>query len=315
MRYDRPRTIRGRSTANYGNPYDNTPSIGKTIEDVPSGTNTNVMNKAKKNAELVNATVAETVATTVVAETNEPKTIVVGNVSYPKDWVQPTKTFNITSIVENKTYLEEYNNMDDDIQKNHPSFKLGIRVLTTDEAKLVNYDRHNDGQVTSGRMLWVSEFDIRNSIYANPLLNERRDEILQLKQFDLLVGCVVKVRQIVVPAGATFVYPYSVEVNTAETNVIINLVESISMCPYGRVDGTRQRDMILEYASNNKLSADACLHMLNEHLVVDDTTKTLLIKDLNPKAEETAQLISTLKSMQDAGLDPSIIASFLANNK
>lgn len=315
MRYDRPRTIRGRSTANYGNPYDNTPSIGKTIEDVPSGTNTNVMNKAKKNAELVNATVAETVATTVVAETNEPKTIVVGNVSYPKDWVQPTKTFNITSIIENKTYLEEYNNMDDDIQKNHPSFKLGIRVLTTDEAKLVNYDRHNDGQVTSGRMLWVSEFDIRNSIYANPLLNERRDEILQLKQFDLLVGCVVKVRQIVVPAGATFVYPYSVEVNTAETNVIINLVESISMCPYGRVDGTRQRDMILEYASNNKLSADACLHMLNEHLVVDDTTKTLLIKDLNPKAEETAQLISTLKSMQDAGLDPSIIASFLANNK
>lgn len=315
MRYDRPRTIRGRSTANYGNPYDNTPSIGKTIEDVPSGTNTNVMNKAKKNAELVNATVAETVATTVVAETNEPKTIVVGNVSYPKDWVQPTKTFNITSIVENKTYLEEYNNMDDDIQKNHPSFKLGIRVLTTDEAKLVNYDRHNDGQVTSGRMLWVSEFDIRNSIYANPLLNERRDEILQLKQFDLLVGCIVKVRQIVVPAGATFVYPYSVEVNTAETNVIINLVESISMCPYGRVDGTRQRDMILEYASNNKLSADACLHMLNEHLVVDDTTKTLLIKDLNPKAEETAQLISTLKSMQDAGLDPSIIASFLANNK
>lgn len=315
MRYDRPRTIRGRSTANYGNPYDNTPSIGKTIEDVPSGTNTNVMTKAKKNAELVNATVAETVATTVVAETNEPKTIVVGNVSYPKDWVQPTKTFNITSIIENKTYLEEYNNMDDDIQKNHPSFKLGIRVLTTDEAKLVNYDRHNDGQVTSGRMLWVSEFDIRNSIYANPLLNERRDEILQLKQFDLLVGCVVKVRQIVVPAGATFVYPYSVEVNTAETNVIINLVESISMCPYGRVDGTRQRDMILEYASNNKLSADACLHMLNEHLVVDDTTKTLLIKDLNPKAEETAQLISTLKSMQDAGLDPSIIASFLANNK
>lgn len=315
MRYDRPRTIRGRSTANYGNPYDNTPSIGKTIEDVPSGTNTNVMAKAKKNAELVNATVAETVATTVVAETNEPKTIVVGNVSYPKDWVQPTKTFNITSIIENKTYLEEYNNMDDDIQKNHPSFKLGIRVLTTDEAKLVNYDRHNDGQVTSGRMLWVSEFDIRNSIYANPLLNERRDEILQLKQFDLLVGCVVKVRQIVVPAGATFVYPYSVEVNTAETNVIINLVESISMCPYGRVDGTRQRDMILEYASNNKLSADACLHMLNEHLVVDDTTKTLLIKDLNPKAEETAQLISTLKSMQDAGLDPSIIASFLANNK
>lgn len=315
MRYDRPRTIRGRSTANYGNPYDNTPSIGKTIEDVPSGTNTNVMTKAKKNAELVNATVAETVATTVVAETNEPKTIVVGNVSYPKDWVQPTKTFNITSIVENKTYLEEYNNMDDDTQKNHPSFKLGIRVLTTDEAKLVNYDRHNDGQVTSGRMLWVSEFDIRNSIYANPLLNERRDEILQLKQFDLLVGCVVKVRQIVVPAGATFVYPYSVEVNTAETNVIINLVESISMCPYGRVDGTRQRDMILEYASNNKLSADACLHMLNEHLVVDDTTKTLLIKDLNPKAEETAQLISTLKSMQDAGLDPSIIASFLANNK
>lgn len=315
MRYDRPRTIRGRSTANYGNPYDNTPSIGKTIEDVPSGTNTNVMTKAKKNAELVNATVAETVATTVVAETNEPKTIVVGNVSYPKDWVQPTKTFNITSIVENKTYLEEYNNMDDDTQKTHPSFKLGIRVLTTDEAKLVNYDRHNDGQVTSGRMLWVSEFDIRNSIYANPLLNERRDEILQLKQFDLLVGCVVKVRQIVVPAGATFVYPYSVEVNTAETNVIINLVESISMCPYGRVDGTRQRDMILEYASNNKLSADACLHMLNEHLVVDDTTKTLLIKDLNPKAEETAQLISTLKSMQDAGLDPSIIASFLANNK
>lgn len=315
MRYDRPRTIRGRSTANYGNPYDNTPSIGKTIEDVPSGTNTNVMTKAKKNAELVNATVAETVATTVVAETNEPKTIVVGNVSYPKDWVQPTKTFNITSIVENKTYLEEYNNMDDDTQKNHPSFKLGIRVLITDEAKLVNYDRHNDGQVTSGRMLWVSEFDIRNSIYANPLLNERRDEILQLKQFDLLVGCVVKVRQIVVPAGATFVYPYSVEVNTAETNVIINLVESISMCPYGRVDGTRQRDMILEYASNNKLSADACLHMLNEHLVVDDTTKTLLIKDLNPKAEETAQLISTLKSMQDAGLDPSIIASFLANNK
>lgn len=315
MRYDRPRTIRGRSTANYGNPYDNTPSIGKTIEDVPSGTNTNVMTKAKKNAELVNATVAETVATTVVAETNEPKTIVVGNVSYPKDWVQPTKTFNITSIVENKTYLEEYNNMDDDTQKNHPSFKLGIRVLITDEAKLVNYDRHNDGQVTSGRMLWVSEFDIRNSIYANPLLNERRDEILQLKQFDLLVGCIIKVKQIVVPAGATFVYPYSVEVNTAETNVIINLVESISMCPYGRVDGTRQRDMILEYASNNKLSADACLHMLNEHLVVDDTTKTLLIKDLNPKAEETAQLISTLKSMQDAGLDPSIIASFLANNK
>ena len=315
MRYDRPRTIRGRSTANYGNPYDNTPSIGKTIEDVPSGTNTNVMTKAKNNAELVNTVVNQTVDATVATEVTEAKTIVVGNVSYPASWVQPTKTFNITSIVENKTYLEEYNNMDDDTQKTHPSFKLGIRVLTTDEAKLVNYDRHNDGQVTSGRMLWVSEFDIRNSIYANPLLNERRDEILQLKQFDLLVGCVVKVRQIVVPAGATFVYPFSSETNVAENNVIINLVESVSMCPYGRVDGTRQRDMILEYASNNKLSADACLHMLKDHLVVDDTTKDLLVKDLNPKAEETAQLISTLKSMQDAGLDPSIIASFLANNK
>ena len=315
MRYDRPRTIRGRSTANYGNPYDNTPSIGKTIEDVPSGTNTNVMTKAKNNAELVNTVVNQTVDATVATEVTEAKTIVVGNVSYPASWVQPTKTFNITSIVENKTYLEEYNNMDDDTQKTHPSFKLGIRVLTTDEAKLVNYDRHNDGQVTSGRMLWVSEFDIRNSIYANPLLNERRDEILQLKQFDLLVGCVVKVRQIVVPAGATFVYPFSSETNVAENNVIINLVESVSMCPYGRVDGTRQRDMIIDYATSHKLSADACLHMLSEHLVVDATTKDLLVKDLNPKAEETAQLISTLKSMQDAGLDPSIIASFLANNK
>ena len=315
MRYDRPRTIRGRSTANYGNPYDNTPSIGKTIEDVPSGTNTNVMTKAKKNAELVKEIIAKTAAEIGASEAAEANTIVVGNVSYPASWVQPTKTFNITSIVENKTYLEEYNAMDDDTQKNHPSFKLGIRVLTTDEAKLVNYDRHNDGQVTSGRMLWVSEFDIRNSIYANPLLNERRDEILQLKQFDLLVGCVVKVRQIVVPAGATFMYPYSVEVNTAENNVIINLVESISMCPYGRVDGTRQRDMIIDYATSHKLSADACLHMLSEHLVVDATTKGLLVKDLNPKAEETAQLINTLKAMQEAGLDTSIINSFLANNK
>lgn len=315
MRYDRPRTIRGRSTANYGNPYDNTPSIGKTIEDVPSGTNTTIMGNTKKNAELVNATVTETVNTVAATEATEVKTIVVGNVSYPASWVQPTKTFNITSIVENKTYLEEYNAMDNDTQKTHPSFKLGIRVLTTDEAKLVNYDRHNDGQITSGRMLWVSEFDIRNSIFSNPLLNERREEILQLKQFDLLVGCVVKVRQIVVPAGATFVYPFSVETNVAENNVIINLVESIAMCPYGRVDGTRQRDMIIDYATSHKLSADACLHMLNEHLVVDDTTRTLLIKDLNPKAEETAQLINTLKAMQEAGLDASIISSFLANNK
>lgn len=315
MRYDRPRTIRGRSTANYGNPYDNTPSIGKTIEDVPSGTNTNVMTKANNNAKLVNNVVNATVDATVATESTEVKTIVVGNVSYPTSWVQPTKTFNITSIVENKTYLEEYNTMDSDTQKTHPSFKLGIRVLTSDEAKLVNYDRHNDGQITSGRMLWVSEFDIRNSIFSNPLLNERREEILNLKQFDLLVGCVVKVRQIVVPTGAIFVYPYSSETNTAENNVIINLVESISMCPYGRVDGTRQRDMILDYASTHKLSADACLHMLKEHLVVDATTKDLLVKDLNPKAEETAQLIGTLKAMQDAGLDASIIASFLANNK
>ena len=315
MRYDRPRTIRGRSTANYGNPYDNTPSIGKTIEDVPSGTNTNVMTKAKKNAELVNAVVNATVDATVATEAAEAKTIVVGNVSYPASWVQPSKTFAITSIVENKTYLNEYNAMDDDTQKTHPAFKLGVRVLTNDEVKLINYDRHNDGQVTNGRMLWVSEFDIRNAIYANPLLNERRDEILQLKQFDLLVGCMIKARQIVVPAGATFIYPYSTEVNTAENNVIINVVEIISMCPYGRVDGTRQRDMILEYAASHKLSADACLHMLKEHLVVDDTTKDLLVKDLNPKAEETAQLIGTLKAMQEAGLDPSIIASFLANNK
>lgn len=315
MRYDRPRTIRGRSTANYGNPYDNTPSTGKTVEDVPSGTNTTIMGNTKKNAELVNATVTETINTVVATEPTEVKTIVVGNVSYPTSWVQPTKTFNITSIVENKTYLEEYNSMDDDTQKTHPSFKIGIRVLTSDEAKLVNYDRHNDGQITSGRMLWVSEFDIRNSIFSNPLLNERREEILNLKQFDLLVGCVVKVKQIVVPTGATFVYPYSSETNTAENNVIINLVESISMCPYGRVDGTRQRDMILEYASDHKLSADACLHMLKEHLVVDDTTRKLLIKDLDPKAEETSQLINTLKAMQEAGLDPSIIAIFAANNK
>ena len=315
MRYDRPRTIRGRSTANYGNPYDNTPSIGKTIEDVPSGTNTNVMTKAKNNAELVNNVVNATVDATVATETTEPKTIVVGNVSYPKDWVQPSKTFSITSIVENKKYIEDYDAMDEDTKRTHPAFKLGVRVLTNDELKLINYDRHNEGQVTSGRMLWISEFDIRNSIYANPLLNERRDEILQLKQFDLLVGCVVKVRQIVVPAGATFVYPFSAETNVAENNLIVNLVESISMCPYGRVDGTRQRDMILDYASNNKLSADACLHMLKEHLIVDDTTKTLLIKDLNPKAEETAQLINTLKAMQEAGLDASIISSFLANNK
>lgn len=315
MRYDRPRTIRGRSTANYGNPYDNTPSIGKTIEDVPSGTNTNVMTKVKKNAELVKATVANTVAETVATETTEAKTVVVGNVSYPASWVQPSKTFSITSIVENKKYIEDYDAMDEDTKRTHPAFKLGVRVLTNDELKLINYDRHNDGQVTSGRMLWVSEFDIRNSIYANPLLNERRDEILQLKQFDLLVGCIVKVRQIVVPAGATFVYPFSVETNTAENNVIINLVESIAMCPYGRVDGTRQRDMILDYATDHKLSADACLHMLKDHLVVDNTTRDLLIKDLNPKAEETAQLIGTLKAMQDAGLDPTIIASFLANNK
>lgn len=314
MRYDRPRTIRGRSTANYGNPYDNTPSIGKTIEDVPSGTNTTIMTAIKNTAELVTETVANTVATETVA-TTVPETIVVGNVSYPKAWVQPIKTFSITSIVENKKYIDEYNAMDEDTKKSHPSFKIGIRVLTSDETKLVNYDRNNDGQVTSGRMLWVSEFDVRNAIFSNPLLNERREEILNLKQFDLLVGCVVKVRQIVVPAGATFVYPYSVETNVAENNVIISLVESISMCPYGRVDGTRQRDMIIDYATSHKLSADACLHMLDKHLVVDATTKDLLIKDLNPKAEETSQLISTLKAMQDAGLDPTIIATYLANNK
>lgn len=314
MRYDRPRTIRGRSTANYGNPYDNTPSIGKTIEDVPSGTNITIMTAKKNTAELVTKTVANTVATESVT-TTVPETVVIGNVSYPKAWIQPTKTFSITSIVENKKYIDEYNSMDEDTKRTHPAFKIGIRVLTNDEVKLINYDRNNDGQVTSGRMLWVTEFDVRNAIFSNPLLNERREEILNLKQFDLLVGCVVKVRQIVVPAGATFVYPYSVEVNTAENNVIINLVESISMCPYGRVDGTRQRDMILDYASNNKLSADACLHMLKDHLVVDNTTRDLLVKDLNPKAEETAQLIGTLKAMQEAGLDPSIISSFLANNK
>ena len=314
MRYDRPRTIRGRSTANYGNPYDNTPSIGKTIEDVPSGTNITIMTARKNTAELVTKTVANTVANESVA-TTVPETVVIGNVSYPKAWVQPTKTFSITSIVENKKYMDEYNSMDEDTKKTHPAFKIGIRVLTSDEVKLINYDRNNDGQVTSGRMLWVTEFDVRNAIFSNPLLNERREEILNLKQFDLLVGCIVKVRQIVVPAGATFVYPYSAETNVAENNVIINLVESISMCPYGRVDGTRQRDMILDYATDHKLSADACLHMLKDHLVVDNTTRDLLIKDLNPKAEETAQLIGTLKAMQDAGLDASIIASFLANNK
>lgn len=273
------------------------------------------MTAKKNNAELVTKTVAETVATTVATETTEPKTVVVGNVSYPASWVQPSKTFSITSIVENKKYIEDYDAMDEDTKRTHPAFKIGIRVLTSDEVKLINYDRNNDGQVTSGRMLWVTEFDVRNAIFSNPLLNERREEILNLKQFDLLVGCVVKVRQIVVPAGATFVYPYSTESNTAENNVIINLVESISMCPYGRVDGTRQRDMIIDYANAHKLSADACLHMLKEHLVVDDTTKDLLVKDLNPKAEETAQLIGTLKAMQEAGLDASIIASFLANNK
>lgn len=314
MRYDRPRTIRGRSTANYGSPYDNTPSIGKTIEDVPSGTNITIMTAIKNTAELVTKTVANIVATETIANT-VPETVVIGNVSYPKAWVQPTKTFSITSIVENKKYIDEYNSMDEDTKRTHPAFKIGIRVLTNDEVKLINYDRNNDGQVTSGRMLWVTEFDVRNAIFSNPLLNERREEILNLKQFDLLVGCVVKVRQIVVPAGATFVYPYSSEVNTAENNVIINLVESIAMCPYGRVDGTRQRDMVLDYASDHKLSADACLHMLKDHLVVDATTKDLLVKDLNPKVEETAQLINTLKSMQEAGLDPSIIASFLANNK
>ena len=314
MRYDRPRTIRGRSTANYGNPYDNTPSIGKTIEDVPSGTNITIMTARKNTAKLVTKTVANTVATESAA-TTVPETVVIGNVSYPKAWVQPTKTFSITSIVENKKYVDEYDAMDEDTKKTHPSFKIGIRVLTSDETKLVNYDRNNDGQVTTGRMLWISEFDIRNAVFSNPLLNERREEILNLKQFDLLVGCVIKVKQIVVPTGATFVYPFSSEVNTAENNLIISLVDSVSMCPYGRVDGTRQRDMILDYASNNKLSADACLHMLKEHLVVDATTKDLLVKDLNPKAEETAQLINTLKSMQEAGLDPSIIASFLANNK
>ena len=310
MRYDRPRTIRGRSTANYGNPYDNTPSIGKTIEDVPSGTNITIMADTNRTAELVRNTIAN-----ITVETGAAETIVIGNVSYPASWVQPSKTFSITSMVENKTYLEEYNSMDSDTQKTHPAFKAGMRVLTSNEVKLINYDRNNDGQITTGRMLWVSEFDMRNAIFANPLLNERREEILNLKQFDLLVGCAVKARQIVVPAGANYIYPFSVESMVAENNVIINLIESISMCPYGRVDGTRQRDMILEYATNNKLSANACLHMLKDHLVVDATTKDLLVKDLNPKAEETAQLIQTLKSMQEAGLDPSIIATFLANNK
>lgn len=310
MRYDRPRTIRGRSTANYGNPYDNTPSIGKTIEDVPSGTNTNVMADTNRTAELVRNTIAN-----ITVETGAAETIVIGNVSYPSSWVQPSKTFSITSMVENKTYLEEYNAMDHDTQKTHPAFKAGMRVLTNNEVKLINYDRNNDGQITTGRMLWVSEFDMRNAIFANPLLNERREEILNLKQFDLLVGCAVKARQIVVPAGANYIYPFSVESMVAENNVIINLIENISMCPYGRVDGTRQRDMILEYAHDHKLSADACLHMLKDHLIVDDTTRKLLIKDLDPKAEETSQLINTLKAMQEAGLDPSIIAIFAANNK
>lgn len=310
MRYDRPRTIRGRSTANYGNPYDNTPSIGKTIEDVPSGTNTNVMADTNRTAELVRNTIAN-----ITVETDAVETIVIGNVSYPSSWVQPCKTFSLTSMVENKTYLEEYNAMDHDTQKTHPAFKVGMRVLTNNEVKLINYDRNNDGQITTGRMLWVSEFDMRNAIFANPLLNERREEILNLKQFDLLVGCAVKARQIVVPAGANYIYPFSVESMVAENNVIINLIENISMCPYGRVDGTRQRDMILEYAHDHKLSADACLHMLKDHLIVDDTTRKLLIKDLDPKAEETSQLINTLKAMQEAGLDPSIIAIFAANNK
>lgn len=267
---------------------------------------------AKKNhAKLVNHVVDEAIKT---ADTTA-KTIVVGNVAYPAEWVQPTKTFSITSCVENHKYNEDYNSMSDDEQKNNPSFKMGIRVLTTAEAALVNYDRHNEGQVTAGRMIWVSEFDIRNAIFANPLLNTRREEILQLKNFDVLVGCIIKVRQIVVPQGASFVFPYGVDTNVAENIVIINVVESIAMCPYGRVAATEQRDMIVDYARENKLSADATLHVLKDYIVLDATTRDLLVKDLNPKAEETSQLIGTLKAMQDAGLDATVIAAFLANNK
>lgn len=269
------------------------------------------MSAKKNNAELVNNVVAEAIKT---ADTTA-KTIVVGNVAYPAEWVQPTKTFSITSCVENHKYNEDYNSMSDDEQKNNPSFKMGIRVLTTAEAALVNYDRHNEGQVTAGRMIWVSEFDIRNAIFANPLLNTRREEILQLKNFDVLVGCIIKVRQIVVPQGASFVFPYGVDTNVAENIVIINVVESIAMCPYGRVAATEQRDMIVDYARENKLSADATLHVLKDYIVLDATTRDLLVKDLNPKAEETSQLIGTLKAMQDAGLDATVIAAFLANNK
>ena len=150
MRYDRPRTIRGRSTANYGNPYDNTPSIGKTIEDVPSGTNITIMTARKNTAELVTKTVANTVATESAA-TTVPETVVIGNVSYPKAWVQPTKTFSITSIVENKKYVDEYDAMDEDTKKTHPSFKLGIRVLTTDEAKLEYVQKHTQDAVEKAR--------------------------------------------------------------------------------------------------------------------------------------------------------------------
>lgn len=282
------------------------------------------MNKNNNNSTAnANVNVNANVATATPATPTTAK-VIVGHNAYDASWVHQADVY-VTSAYLVASYMEKYDKMVEEATDEKakaalsrmPTFKVAVHIkaATSDDV----YGLDNDNKVTShARTLWFSSIDLKAAVLSNPVTNNAYEDIYHKYDFSALVGTRLKVTTIVIPAGSEFMYPYSSEVKVAEKDIVTSIVDNIMCVPYSPY-GT-QRDMFTNYIVDNNLTYDEAVYMMHDDIEIAPEMAVSLRNHVEAaiastkRAANIQEFVSTLKMMQDAEVDPQVIAAYIAAN-
>lgn len=185
---------------------------------------------------------------------------VVGNHQYLADRVTRSKlTITSSGIVKTYSSTDAYNaryakvnghtpdhEEDDDVDV--PRWQMWVHTL---ERNVVNYKKQE--LVNYGHTLFFKNWDMSHAVATNMILRKLYfNDIMNLCNFDVLIGAQFNIVQIVCKQGEVVHNPYSNNKDAGftfnEHDDVITALESIKLCPYIGDNGLEQMMIIKAYA-------------------------------------------------------------------
>lgn len=189
-----------------------------------------------------------------------PEYVVVGNHQYLADRVTRSKlTITSSGIVKTYSSTDAYNaryaevnghtpdhEEDDDVDV--PRWQMWVHTL---ERNVVNYKKQE--LVNYGHTLFFKNWDMSHAVATNMVLRKLYfNDIMNLCNFDVLIGAQFNIVQIVCKQGEVVHNPYSNNKDAGftfnEHDDVITALESIKLCPYIGDNGLEQMMIIKAYA-------------------------------------------------------------------